>query len=213
MKRSVTHYSDWPLSEWRWPHFSPREIASKGEGALLVDFDAMDKLQALRSRLGKPLILTSAYRSPAHNRAVGGAKNSYHMQARAFDVRMENQNPAEFEAAARAVGFTGFGHYVSSGFMHIDTRDEPIVFRGEVEDWPETETRLPPEQKRQRPDKLSQNREAQVGGGIAAASTGVGLASQVTREGGIIDRLQDPSTLAFVVAAAAVWLVWRAVTK
>lgn len=33
----------------------------------------------------------------------------------------EPQNPAAFERAAKAVGFTGIGHYPKSGFMHIDT--------------------------------------------------------------------------------------------
>jgi zinc D-Ala-D-Ala carboxypeptidase len=60
MKRRYAHFTDIPASDWRWPSFSPREIASKGEGELLVDDQAMDKLQALRDALGKPLILTSA---------------------------------------------------------------------------------------------------------------------------------------------------------
>ncbi|MDB6183170.1 DUF6127 family protein [Paracoccus fistulariae] len=47
---------------------------------------ALDKLQALRNRLGKPLIVRSAYRSPEHNRAVGGAMRSKHMDGAAFDI-------------------------------------------------------------------------------------------------------------------------------
>ncbi len=34
---------------------------------------ALYELEALSDRLGKPLIVRSAYRSPKHNRAVGGA--------------------------------------------------------------------------------------------------------------------------------------------
>ena len=33
---------------------------------------------------------------------------------------MSNHDPVAFEAAARAVGFLGFGFYPRSGFMHID---------------------------------------------------------------------------------------------
>jgi hypothetical protein len=80
----------------------------------------LDKLQALRDRLGKPLIVRSAYRSPEHNRAVGGANRSRHMQGAAFDIAMANHDPMAFEAAARAVGFLGFGFYPRSGFMHVD---------------------------------------------------------------------------------------------
>jgi zinc D-Ala-D-Ala carboxypeptidase len=42
------------------------------------------------------------------------------MEGIAFDVAMANHDPEAFEAAARAVGFQGFGFYPRSGFMHID---------------------------------------------------------------------------------------------
>ena len=70
--------------------------------------------------MGKPLIVRSAYRSPEHNRAVGGATRSKHMDGAAFDVAMTNHDPVTFEAAARSVGFLGFGFYPRSGFMHVD---------------------------------------------------------------------------------------------
>ncbi len=81
---------------------------------------ALDKLQALRQKLGKPLIVRSAYRSPEHNRAVGGAKRSKHMEGTAFDIAMSNHDPAVFESAAREAGFLGFGFYPRSDFMHVD---------------------------------------------------------------------------------------------
>ena len=114
------HWRDVPERSWRWKNFSPAEIACRGSGSLRINEDALDKLQALRDRLGKPLIVRSAYRSPAHNRAVGGAPRSKHMDGTAFDIAMANHDPVAFEAAARAVGFLGFGYYPRSGFMHID---------------------------------------------------------------------------------------------
>lgn len=114
------HFREVPESAWRWPSFSPAEIACRGTGAVKINTDAMDKLQTLRNRLGKPLIVRSAYRSPRHNRAVGGAKASKHMDGIAFDIAMSNHDPAAFAEAARAVGFLGFGTYPRSGFMHID---------------------------------------------------------------------------------------------
>ena len=77
------HWRDVPERVWRWPNFSPAEIACRGTGKLLVDEPALDRLQALRDRLGKPLIVCSAYRSPKHNRAVGGARRSKHMDGAA----------------------------------------------------------------------------------------------------------------------------------
>ncbi|MEZ5848960.1 MAG: D-Ala-D-Ala carboxypeptidase family metallohydrolase [Geminicoccaceae bacterium] len=114
------HWRDVPERSWRWKNFSPAEIACRGSGSLRINEDTLDKLQALRDRLGKPLIVRSAYRSPAHNRAVGGAPRSKHMDGTAFDIAMSNHDPVAFEAAARAVGFLGFGYYPRSGFMHID---------------------------------------------------------------------------------------------
>jgi hypothetical protein len=118
--RTFRHFREVPDSAWRWSNFSPAEIACRGTGQLSLHPEALDKLQALRVRLGKPLIVRSAYRSPEHNRAVGGAPRSKHMDGTAFDIAMANHDPAAFEAAAREVGFLGFGYYPRSGFMHID---------------------------------------------------------------------------------------------
>lgn len=120
--KEYTHWDKVDIAEFRrrWPNFSPQEIACKGTGSLKVNEQALNALQRLRTALGKPLILTSAYRSQRHNKNVGGAKNSQHLEGAAFDVRMENHDPEAFEKAARAAGFTGFGYYPNSGFMHID---------------------------------------------------------------------------------------------
>lgn len=117
---SFPNWRDVPDEVWRWPSFSPAEIACRGTGAIKINTEAMDMLQALRDRLGKPLIVRSAYRSPEHNRAVGGAAASKHMQGAAFDIAMSNHDPVAFESAAREVGFLGFGYYPRSGFMHVD---------------------------------------------------------------------------------------------
>jgi hypothetical protein len=119
--RTFRHYSEVPESTWRWQNFSPAEIACRGTGQLKLVPEAMDRLQELRDLLGKPLIVRSAYRSPEHNASLKGASpRSKHMGGTAFDIAMSNHNPVAFEAAAREVGFLGFGTYPRSGFMHID---------------------------------------------------------------------------------------------
>ena len=131
-------------SAWRWPSFSPAEIACRGTGAIKINTEAMDKLQSLRNRLGKPLIVRSGYRSPSHNRAVGGAPASKHMLGTAFDIAMSNHDPVAFAEAARAVGFLGFGTYPRSGFMHIDlgparsagANPSPFAPRPSCRKWP-----------------------------------------------------------------------------
>ena len=118
--RTFRHFRDVPETLWRWPNFTPAEIACRGTGQIKLHPEALDKLQTLREQFGKPLIVRSAYRSPEHNRAVGGAKASKHMDGTAFDIAMSNHDPMKFAEAARAVGFLGFGTYPRSGFMHID---------------------------------------------------------------------------------------------
>ena len=59
------HWRDVPESAWRWPNFSPAEIACRGTGKLLLNEPALDKLQALRDRLGKPLIAAPSTTAPS----------------------------------------------------------------------------------------------------------------------------------------------------
>jgi zinc D-Ala-D-Ala carboxypeptidase len=120
---TTDYYADWrdvPKSHWRWPNFKPKEIACRGDGKIRINGPALDRLQALRDKLGAPLIVHSAYRSPAYNLKIGGAKQSMHLQGAAFDISMANHDPESFEKAARSIGFTGFGFYPRQNFMHID---------------------------------------------------------------------------------------------
>ena len=175
-----THWRDVPASAWRWPNFSPAEIACRGTGKLLINEPALDALQALRVRLGKPFIIRSAYRSPEHNRAVGGAKASKHMEGVAFDVAMANHDPEAFEAAARAIGFKGFGFYPRSGFMHIDLGPA----RSWGERFPKRATAFAAETPPVR-EVLSESRTLKGGGAAGVATVGaagVEVAQQVLAE-------------------------------
>jgi len=113
------HYTDVPVYEWVWPNFSPEEIACRGTGALKVNSDALTKLQMLRNIMAVPLIITSAYRSPEHNAAQGGAQNSMHLTGRAFDIALAGIDKGALLHYAVDVGFTGFGF--AKTFMHVDT--------------------------------------------------------------------------------------------
>jgi hypothetical protein len=51
-------------------------------------------------------IVTSVRRSPEHNRAVGGAENSFHLRGRAVDIaRRPGVRHAEIDAAYRKAGY------------------------------------------------------------------------------------------------------------
>ena len=50
--------------------------------------------------------VTSTYRSPAHNRRVGGVPNSHHLRGRAIDIaRRPGVRHADIAAAYRAAGY------------------------------------------------------------------------------------------------------------
>lgn len=48
-------------------------------------------LEPLRQHLGKPIIVTSGYRSKELNKAVGGVENSQHLVGEAADLRIESE--------------------------------------------------------------------------------------------------------------------------
>jgi uncharacterized protein YcbK (DUF882 family) len=52
-----------------------------------------NNLQALRDEIGKPITITSGYRSRAHNKAVGGAQNSQHILGTAADFKVAGMTP------------------------------------------------------------------------------------------------------------------------
>ena len=113
------HYTEIEAKDWRWPSFMPKEIACKGDGLIMVDEEALDKLQRFRDLVGGPVLLNSAYRSVAYNTRVGGAPKSQHLRGRAFDVRITPALPREkIHKLAKQAGFTGFGDY--NTFVHID---------------------------------------------------------------------------------------------
>ena len=166
----MTFYQHWrnvPASAWRWPDFSPAEIACRGTGRLLVNEDALGRLQALRTALDRPMIVNSAYRSPEHNARVGGAQKSQHLQGAAFDISMANHDPAEFIAAAREAGFRGIGTYPRSIFIHIDIGPA----RSWGEPFPARASRFAADRPPAR-EQLAQSRTMKGGGTAGVATIG-----------------------------------------
>lgn len=52
-----------------------------------------NQLQYLRDYLNKPIKVSSGYRSPKHNKEVGGVKNSQHVFGKAADIIVEDLSP------------------------------------------------------------------------------------------------------------------------
>lgn len=50
-------------------------------------------LQPLRDHYGKPVKISSGYRCPALNKAVGGVSRSQHMRGQAADIKIQGVTP------------------------------------------------------------------------------------------------------------------------
>ena len=53
-----------------------------------------EQLEVLRAELGLPIHVMSGYRSPAYNKACGGAKASQHLVAKAADIQVAGIKPS-----------------------------------------------------------------------------------------------------------------------
>ena len=118
--------TDAELIQWadRWPNFKPYEIASR-DFSIIVNTKSLDALQSLRLDWGKSLHVNSAYRTPSHNRAVGGKPNSDHLKGSAFDIHINSISMGKkLEKLAIKHGFNAIGRYRRSMFIHISQRDK-----------------------------------------------------------------------------------------
>lgn len=103
-------------------NFKVKEFRCKdGSDTILVDVGfVVNYLQRIRDHFGKPIVVNSAYRTPAYNKKVGGAKSSYHMQGRAFDIVVSGYTPQIVSRYAKSLGINGVIQYDT--FVHIDSR-------------------------------------------------------------------------------------------
>lgn len=123
----IAHFPDFDLTGWRWPHFSPRELACRCGGHFCAgeywhDAGFLDALETLRAAMGQPLIVNSGHRCDQWNASVGGAPHSMHRTI-AVDLALAGQDRFALLAAAERLGFTGIG--LARTFIHLDRRATP----------------------------------------------------------------------------------------
>jgi GH24 family phage-related lysozyme (muramidase) len=86
----------------------------------IVDFAR--ELDRVRDVWGSGLGVTSWYRPPAVNAAVGGVANSQHIEGWAADVYPTNGKLAEFQSWIDKKWNGGLGYGAPKGFVHLDAR-------------------------------------------------------------------------------------------
>ena len=98
--------------------------------------ELLQNLQVIRDHFQKPIVIISGYRSPARNEAVGGAKKSQHMEAKAADIKIagvpteEIYNRIDKLIAQGLIKQGGLGKYIKSGFVHYDIRGTKARWEG-----------------------------------------------------------------------------------
>ena len=112
-------------------NFTLSEFNSKDGAAMPFEVaqnitELMNNLQVLRDFYRKPIIINSGYRSPEHNRKIGGVKGSRHVLGLAADIVVKGVDPTD---VARTIEMLirqgkmkqgGVGRY--KNFTHYDIR-------------------------------------------------------------------------------------------
>lgn len=116
------------------PSFRVREFRCRdGSDTILIDDELVVLLQCIREHFGKPVHITSGYRTAAYNASLPGAsKTSQHLQGRAADFWVEDTPISTVADYAEKLlpGRGGIGRYPkdaahptrTTGWVHIDTR-------------------------------------------------------------------------------------------
>lgn len=102
-------------------HFTLKEFDSPdapGSGSAMQS-DFLVKLDKARELCGLPFKINSGFRTPAHNKAVGGEPNSAHTKGWAADIGYSSGTQGyQILTSLLAVGFTRIGVY--KNWLHCD---------------------------------------------------------------------------------------------
>jgi len=93
----------------------------------IVSAEHLRLLQELREHFDSPVLISSAYRCPAHNIAVGGVTSSQHPKGLATDITVAGVSVKEVWEYCDKI-FDGLGKY--KNFNHIDSRGEKARWTG-----------------------------------------------------------------------------------
>lgn len=94
-----------------------------GSGEKFMDREFVECLDEARDIAGIQFKINSGYRTPAHNRKVGGGTASSHLIGRAADIHCTHTNKRlKIIEALSMVGFQRFG--IAKTFIHVDNDDQ-----------------------------------------------------------------------------------------
>lgn len=116
-----------PMINWQYvKNFREEEFASPDLAGSGNRMDALTvyRLDALRELIKRPFVINSGYRTPEHNRKIGGAPRSAHVEGLAVDIsirKWSHEEKKDLVLYARQLGFNGVG--ISPTFIHLDRKE------------------------------------------------------------------------------------------
>ena len=110
-------------------NFTVAEFASKdGSRVVIINPILPEYLQKARDHFGKPLIITSGYRTTAHNIKVGGVSNSQHVFGNAADVYIPGVSVWDLYNYFCKIAGDSCGIGIYDTFVHFDVRSTKSRF-------------------------------------------------------------------------------------
>ncbi len=111
-------------------NFKVKEFACQdGSDPIFIDSELVSVLQKIRNHFGKAVTITSAYRTPGHNKSVGGTTYSQHLYGKAADIKVQGIAPKDVAKYAETLLDEG-GIGIYNTFTHIDVRSTKSRWQG-----------------------------------------------------------------------------------
>lgn len=86
-------------------------------------------LKTIEMSTGCKMVVTSGFRSKAHNTKVGGAKNSFHLYNRARDIKPKDKNCISIKKLGD-IACKSTSTIIYKSHVHIDNRTKPLCISG-----------------------------------------------------------------------------------
>lgn len=93
---------------------------------VLINSKLPAALQMIRDKIGKPIIITCAYRTETHNKRVGGVSNSKHLYGMAADIYVKGVDERTLARTINSLFPKSYAVicYTKKHFVHFDVRDK-----------------------------------------------------------------------------------------
>ena len=110
MYNKLIHYKVYKMVNWsNYPNFSKEEFACKETGECDMNGDFMALLQAIRTVYGRPMVISSGYRSKNHSVEKGKKLPGEHTFGLAADILINGMDALTLVHIALSMGIRRIG--------------------------------------------------------------------------------------------------------